>query len=145
MDIAARLDALEGENEALRERVRQLETELFSLDVQLPIEWRLTRSEARLFGALLSKEVATKGAVMLALYGDRPDGGADTKIVDVFVCKLRRKLKPFGIAIHTEWGVGYRLHPADRHRYRRRLPDPPSASAPLPYRTMLLSRPGVRS
>ncbi len=31
------------------------------------------------------------------------------KIVDVFICKLRRKIKPFGVSINTIWGQGWAL------------------------------------
>ncbi len=33
----------------------------------------------------------------------------EIKIVDVFVCKARKKLKPLGIEIETVWGRGYRI------------------------------------
>lgn len=33
----------------------------------------------------------------------------EIKIVDVFVCKLRKKLKGLGVSIETVWGRGYRL------------------------------------
>lgn len=33
----------------------------------------------------------------------------ETKIIDVHVCRLRRKLKPLGLSIGTVWGQGYRL------------------------------------
>ncbi|YBV98388.1 helix-turn-helix domain-containing protein [Phyllobacteriaceae bacterium JZ32] len=31
------------------------------------------------------------------------------KIIDVFICKLRKKLRPLDIKIETIWGRGYRL------------------------------------
>ena len=31
------------------------------------------------------------------------------KIIDVQICKMRRKLTPIGISIETVWGEGYRL------------------------------------
>lgn len=34
---------------------------------------------------------------------------ADIKIIDVFVCKIRKKLRPLGVEISTAWGRGYRL------------------------------------
>lgn len=52
---------------------------------------------------------------MMAMYSDRVDVEPEIKIVDVFVCKLRKKLKPFGVSIVTVWGHGYSLE--DRHRY----------------------------
>lgn len=70
----------------------------------------LTRSEFRMFEALwntrprmLNKEqllAATSG------YGD---DDREIKLVDVFVCKLRRKLRGTGIVIDTVWGEGYRI------------------------------------
>lgn len=34
---------------------------------------------------------------------------AEEKIVDVFVCKIRAKLKGIGLSIITSWGQGYKL------------------------------------
>lgn len=31
------------------------------------------------------------------------------KIIDVFVCKIRKKVKPLGVTIHTHWGKGYSM------------------------------------
>lgn len=52
-----------------------------------------------------------KEALMTALYDNGPDCDWPTsKIIDIFVCKLRKKLKdqnaPFWI--ETVWGIGYR-------------------------------------
>ncbi len=49
----------------------------------------------------------TKERFMSRLYGD--EEGPDLRIIDVFVCKLRRKLAAAGAAeiVRTVWGVGY--------------------------------------
>lgn len=107
------------EIETLRERVRQLEDALVPDAATVPIEWQLTSSEARLFAFLTTREVATKTAIMQALYSDRPDEDPEIKIVDVFICKLRKKVKPFGVDIETVWGRGYTLH--DRPTYQARI------------------------
>lgn len=107
------------EIETLRERVRQLEDALVPDAVTVPIEWRLTSSEARLFAFLTTREVATKAAIMQALYSDRPDEDPEIKIVDVFICKLRKKVVPFGVDIETVWGRGYTLR--DRPFYQARI------------------------
>lgn len=44
------------------------------------------------------------------LYVD-PSGGPELKVIDVFICKLRRKVTDLGILIETVWGQGYRLDP----------------------------------
>lgn len=38
------------------------------------------------------------------------------KIIDVFICKLRAKLRPHGLEIATIWGRGYELTPDARAR-----------------------------
>lgn len=36
------------------------------------------------------------------------------KIIDVWLCKLRKKLQPLGVVIQTVFGQGYRLLPVTR-------------------------------
>lgn len=103
------VDSLLRENAILRERVRQLEDALASSSITVPLEWGLTSTEARLFAHLVTRDVATKESIMTALYSDRPDDDPEKKIVDVFVCKIRAKVKPFGVEIATVWGKGYAL------------------------------------
>jgi hypothetical protein len=47
-------------------------------------------------------------SIWAALYGTRPEvDQADPKIIDVIMCKLRARLKPYGIHIGTMWGRGF--------------------------------------
>ncbi len=108
MDVDARIEALEERVELLQERVHQLEGAMGML-ILAPPEWGLTPSEMRVLGVLLARELATKDAIMSALYRDNGKDEAEVKIVDVFVCKIRRKLKAFGFEISTRWGVGYEI------------------------------------
>ena len=34
---------------------------------------------------------------------------AEIKIVDVWICKIRKKVKAYGIEVQTQWGQGYFL------------------------------------
>jgi DNA-binding response OmpR family regulator len=52
--------------------------------------------------------IVTKQAIMDGLYGDQNEE-PDIKIVDVFICKLRKKIAPLGVEIDTAWGNGYGL------------------------------------
>lgn len=114
------------EIETLRERVRQLEDALIPPDVVVPLEWGLTASEARMFAFLTTRDIATKQQIHDALYGLRPDGDdPEMKIIDVFVCKARKKLSKFGVVIETHWGQGYGLR--DRASYARRHPQAAAA------------------
>lgn len=119
MSLDRRLEVLNQENYALRERVAELEAALSGDGFVAPLEWRLTAQEARVFGVLLAREIASKEAFMAALYENRPDADQpEPKIVDVMICKLRRKLKPFGIGIVCLWGRGHSLAPGARARLR---------------------------
>jgi two-component system cell cycle response regulator CtrA len=97
---------LEAENEELREKVLQLE-EMLGLAFDAPPVLELTGKEAKVFGFLMKVPMATKQAIMNALYFDRIDKEPEIKIVDVFICKLRAKLSPHQLAIETVWGQGY--------------------------------------
>jgi two-component system cell cycle response regulator CtrA len=110
-----RIAALERELDEARERIRQLEAIELGAAWVPPIEFGLTAGEACVVGCLAAHEgVSTKERIMLALYSQRPEEPPEIKIVDVFVCKARAKLKRFGVEIVTRWGLGYELTPAGR-------------------------------
>lgn len=118
MDVDARLETVEAENEMLRERVARLET-LLGWRAPAPIGFGFTGSEAKVFGTLMKRDIATKDFIAAALYSERADGGAEIKIVDVFICKMRRKLRPFSIPIETVWGVATGSHRTPRQSFAR--------------------------
>ena len=108
------------ENDVLRERIAQLE-DLLGMRGAAPIEFALTPSEERVFGVLMQRDLATKEAVMAACYANRGADEAEQKIVDVFICKIRRKIKPFAIKIETAWGRGYFIPASDKKRVREMI------------------------
>jgi DNA-binding response OmpR family regulator len=108
VDVDARLEAVEAENDLLRARIAQLE-ELLGFTMGAPLVFRLTASEARVFGSLMKRDMVTKEHVMAALYRDNARDEAEIKIVDVFICKIRKKIEAYGVEIDTVWGQGYRL------------------------------------
>lgn len=103
------LSTLRAENESLRAHIEYLETLLAPAAWTPPGEWGLTATESKMFMALLGGRLVSKEMLLSRLYFDRADDAPEIKIVDVYICKLRRKLRPFGVAILTEWGAGYRL------------------------------------
>ena len=70
---------------------------------------RVTRREFDVLEMLMLRRgvVLTKEHCMARLYGD--EDGPEPRILDVFVCKLRRKLAAAGAAeiLRTVWGRGY--------------------------------------
>lgn len=108
------------------ERIDYLEEEVLVLKRELGLQrsaeatsrliakWKLTPIEARLLEHLTAcrGRISSKEGIMCALYSDRVDE-PEIKIVDVLVCKIRKKLD-FDVgtsAIKTEWARGYRLTP----------------------------------
>lgn len=68
----------------------------------------MTRKEAGVIAAIARHGQATKSAIYNAIYNDVSDDDVvEPKIIDVFICKARKKLKRGSIAVHTIWGVGY--------------------------------------
>ncbi len=66
-------------------------------------EFAMLRMLAERSGTVVTKEQFLNG-----MY-DALDEEPEIKILDVFVCKLRKKLGPAGAAIETVWGRGYML------------------------------------
>lgn len=75
----------------------------------------LPRTEFQLFEFLLSKKgrLASKASIMEFLYQLRQEE-PEIKIVDVLVCKMRKKLTRIGIEIGTQWGQGYFIRPIEQ-------------------------------
>lgn len=122
----AYISALEAENDELREKIRGYE-EMLGFRVEIPKLFALTASEEKVLGFLMKREVATKEQILHTLYADRPDDGPDMKIVDVFICKVRKKVLKFGIAIETHWGKGYSLTPTSKAIIKQFLTPEPVA------------------
>jgi DNA-binding response OmpR family regulator len=68
----------------------------------------LTGSEWLIFSRLVknSGKLVTRDALLDEIYGADSSGGAGPKIIDVYVCKLRKK-SPWPIT--TVWGRGYSI------------------------------------
>jgi len=79
--------------------------------------FKLTKLMASFILVLVKREEADKTTLhrvieaQRATRASRPDNPEETdpKMVDVVICNLRKKLKPFGLTIQTLWGHGYYL------------------------------------
>jgi hypothetical protein len=79
--------------------------------------FKLTKLMASFILVLVKREEADKTTLhrvieaQRATRASRPDNPEETdpKMVDVVICNLRKKLKTFGLTIHTLWGHGYYL------------------------------------
>ena len=114
------LNALEEIRE-LSKRAIELQAKIDDLlqAPEVPFRLRLTGREAKLLSALMSGVLQSKEQLLAKMYADRfIDDEPEIKIVDVYVCKLRKKLSPLGLKIKTAYGQGYFLPPETRQALR---------------------------
>ena len=71
---------------------------------------RLSRMEGRIVARLqkVPGAVVSRQSLMDAMYFDRVDE-PESKIIDVLICRMRKKLRGTGYEIVSDWGLGYRM------------------------------------
>lgn len=109
------------EVEQLQEEIRWLRGELGLLVTaeqvaEVQQAFRMTVQEARILLHLLNCKLVTKDNALNALSEAGYDYDVEEKIIDVFICKVRAKLKRcnIGSPIVTVWGTGWYLDPGAR-------------------------------
>lgn len=105
--------SLRGQVEGLEEQVRQLKKALCP-PFAYPVEWRLTAMEVTVLSVLMARTVATKAALLMALYDDPSE--INPKNIDLIIWRLRQKLQPVEVSIEVVWGTGWRLDPEGRKK-----------------------------
>lgn len=101
-----------------QEKLAYLTDDLDQERVAMVRQYGFTSSEAALVIALRRAKgrSLSKEHLLRIMHPNRnPDEMPDAKIVDVFVCKIRKKLKGKALAITTDWGLGYRLEDRRGH------------------------------
>jgi two-component system cell cycle response regulator CtrA len=115
-----RIAQLRSQNEYLEERLRD-ERERFAPVRVFPVAWGLTRLETTLLAALASREMVSRDHLMAAMYPPHVRDEINPKIVEVTICKIRAKLRPLGMEIHTRWGMGWHVDADVRARLNAEL------------------------
>jgi hypothetical protein len=121
-----------SELERMRDRLLQLE-QILGIDSsetgRIREAFGLEPDLARIMGMLLKRNFVSHESLYTVMYGHRPEcEWPDAKVLDVQICKLRRRLKPFEIAIVTRWGEGWSISVANKVKARAVL-DPQNAAA----------------
>ena len=125
-DWEARAKLLDAENDTLREEVRALRKALLGA-AEPPPYFGLTPSEGTMFGILLHNRAPRTETFMTALFSEDADDPPEEKILDVWICKMRKKLKPFGIEIKTHWGECWEMPEASKEIARGLMAAEPTA------------------
>ncbi|NEI71041.1 hypothetical protein GR212_15790 [Rhizobium lusitanum] len=94
--------------EAMVESLKVFNTDNMVLSIKE--KFKLTLTEARFLTALGDGRPHSKRALFEYVYHDQFDDAPEMKIIDVFICKLRKKIFPFGLKIETIHSSGYKLH-----------------------------------
>lgn len=94
--------------------------------------FKATRLEAAILSVMFKRTEVTKQQLHQVIEQSRPPGREETdpKMVDVIICHLRKKLKPFGIEIETVWGIGYLISVEGRDLAIRTLTNMSEAPPP---------------
>ena len=101
------IERLRDENELLKARIRELE-EVFSAPKPLPEEWSLTPTEAKIVVALAKRPTLSRENLLIILYGNLNKDRPGDNTISVFLWRIRKKLKPYGIEIKTKvWEKRY--------------------------------------
>jgi hypothetical protein len=122
-----------SEMEKMRDRVLQLE-QILGIDSsetgRIREAFGLEPDLARIMGMLLKRNFVSHESLYTVMYGHRPEcEWPDAKVLDVQICKLRRRLKPFAIVIVTRWGEGWSISVANKVKARAVL-DPAGVGTP---------------
>jgi DNA-binding response OmpR family regulator len=121
-ELRRRIEALETQFAAQETRIDDLQL-LFGLTqspefVYAMQAFRLTPTEAKLACLFLKRDVLTRGAIELALYGDAE---CHEKTVRVYEGRLRARLDPHGIQIDTLHGQSWKMGPLAKEALRTAL------------------------
>ena len=115
-----------SEVQRLRDRVEELER-ILGIDQEMVNRIRVgisvTPDQAKMLGLLITRTIVTHDAMFTAVHGDKPECDQPTpKVMEVQLSQLRRRLKPYGVAVVNAWKSGWFLTATDKARVRQLLP-----------------------
>lgn len=105
--------------ETLEAEVARLRETLAATSAVVPLAWKLTSTETRIFKVLLACEIATRDAIT------ESTGVGAYKTQGVHLSRIRPKLAVHNVEIETVQGKGWRL--VNREAWRSMLTPPVAA------------------
>lgn len=104
---------------ALEEEVRYLQ-DILRPHATLPASWNLTKAQTRLVVAIAQAQGCLTYVGVRQAVANIPDEVSD-KTLEVHLFRARRKIRPFGVEIHTVRGIGLTMAPEGRAIVRQAL------------------------
>ena len=99
-------------------RCEELER-ILGLRQEFPLALGLSKTMQRVLGVLLKRDFISGESLFTIVWGEKPESDQpESKLVAVYISKLRAKLKPHGIEIKTRWGQGFYMEPESKKRLR---------------------------
>lgn len=114
--LQEQLKMAEDELQDMKEKARTIDGK--QLDNCYGILFGLTRTEGLIMNILMQRAFVTRQAAMQLMYNMRVDDEPEEKIIDVYICKARQKLRKFGINIETNWGQGHMITPDNKMKVK---------------------------
>lgn len=118
LEARRRITQLEEKLEERDIEIDQLKQQLGQTDILYPHLPHLTKSETKVLRVIEARPFVTREIIYQSLYWEFEGDGPEMKILDVFVCKLRKKLRVNGIEIMTLWGQGWRMTDENKRKLR---------------------------
>jgi|SRR6185437_8854524 len=113
------------ELQALRDRVAELEELIGVKPPNRPLRaLHLRPAEEIVCQLLVQQSILTHDFYFRSAHGGRPEcDQPETRILEQYICFLRKKLKPLGIVIGTRWGAGFYLTDENKAKLAALLED----------------------
>lgn len=117
-ELRTTVSILQNKISLLEETIVQLKTEKFKSVWHPPLSLGLTSKESKILSYIYSHEnFASKEELYDHLYSFNLDCDfPEENIITVYVCKIRRKMKPFGIDLNLKRVIGYYLTQENKNK-----------------------------
>lgn len=141
MDASATTIArLREEVDTLKAENAELRAELLGARWSPPVEWGLTGGEVSMVRVLVAREIASRDALVDAIYWSRGRDEPDSNSLQARMSRLRGKVAAFGIEIRTRWGQGWFLPAEQRAAIAAGAADLRGTAAAIPVHPVAPSR-----
>ena len=128
----ARIAYLEKQLETLQDKYDHLLAGM-GQKLRFPSAFKLTKHQEIVLGVIFTRQIAYISMIDAAMYAHKPIEieTPPHQLIKVFIYHIRKRLKPFGLSIKTNFAVGYSMSPKDKLIIRNMIDAEAAAEARL--------------